>query len=93
MLWLCAGEYRGAKTVKAFIRYCLARYKEDQAGKAYRIYVTDALRHIAQNTAKYVGGTYTKKRFVEVIEPPKKEKQVESPDEVKARILKKLRGR
>lgn len=36
---------------------------------AYRIYVTDALKTIAENTAKYSGGSYPAKRYADIIKP------------------------
>lgn len=42
--------------------------------KAYRTYVTDALRLISESTAKYGGGPYLSKRFADIIDPPKKTK-------------------
>ena len=39
--------------------------------EAYRIYVTDALRIIGQNTAKYGGGSYQQLRFADIIRPHK----------------------
>ncbi len=39
----------------------------------YRIYVTDALRIIAENTAKNVGGSYLQARYVDFAIPQKEE--------------------
>lgn len=44
------------------------------------MYVTDALRIISENTAKYAGGSYQKARWVELIHPPKEETR--TPEEV-----------
>lgn len=41
--------------------------------EVYRIYVTDALRVVAENTAKFVGGRSIEKRYIDVIEPKKKD--------------------
>lgn len=40
---------------------------------AYRVYVTDALRIIGENTAKFVSGNYIKLRFADAIKPQKEE--------------------
>ena len=40
---------------------------------AYRIYVTDALKTTAENTAKFVGGNYIKARYFDVIHPKKQD--------------------
>lgn len=39
--------------------------------EVYRVYVTDTLRIISENTAKYAGGSYATKRYAEIINPPK----------------------
>lgn len=63
----------------------MARYKEIQERKVYRIYVTDALRIVAENTAKYAGGNYIKARYIEVIEP--KQQDNRSCEEITADIV------
>lgn len=55
------------------------------------MYVTDALKLIAENTAKYAGGGYIQKRYADVITPQKEETR--TPEEVTNYMLKKLRGR
>ena len=55
------------------------------------MYVTDALKLIAENTAKYAGGGYIQKRYVDVITTQKEEAR--TPEEVTSHMLKKLRGR
>lgn len=62
------------------MRYCLARYEEIQLDKAYRVYVTDALRVLTENTAKISGGGYIQRRYVELVEPRKEETR--SGDEI-----------
>ncbi len=37
------------------------------------MYVTDALKAVAENTAKYAGGGYIKVRYIEIIDPPPEE--------------------
>lgn len=37
------------------------------------MYVTDALKAVAENTAKYSGGGYIKARYIEIIDPPPEE--------------------
>lgn len=53
--------------------YCAARFVEWARAEAYRIYVTDALRFVAENTAQYVGGDYIKARYADMIEPKKQD--------------------
>lgn len=48
------------------IEHCINALKAKREDQAYRAYVTDALRLISENTAKYAGGSYIKARFVEI---------------------------
>lgn len=52
------------------------------------MYVTDALRIIGENTAKYAGGSYLKARWTDIIHPPKEETR--TADEIIERMKKKL---
>lgn len=54
------------------------------------MYITDSLRIIGENTAKYAGGNYIKKRYADIIDPQPEETR--TPDEVITHIKKKLRG-
>ena len=65
--------------------YCIARYKREQEEKAYRVYVTDALRLTVENTAKYVGGEYIKARYIDIIEPKKRDNR--TCEEITADII------
>lgn len=51
----------------------MARLNEKVRNDAYRIYVTDALRIVAENTARYAGGNYIKARYADIIEPKKQD--------------------
>lgn len=51
----------------------MARLNEKVRNDAYRIYVTDALRIVAENTARYTCGNYIKARYVDIIEPKKQD--------------------
>lgn len=51
----------------------MARLNEKARNDAYRIYVTDALRLVAENTAKYASGDYIKARYADIIEPKKQD--------------------
>ena len=68
------------------MRYVLAQYRREQEDKAYRIYVTDALRLISENTASAVGGKYITARFADVIAPPKEEDN-RTCEEITAEII------
>lgn len=50
------------------MRYAIALYNEKQCDKAYRIYVTDSLKLITENTARLVNdGQYMTMRWCDVI--------------------------
>lgn len=68
------------------MRYVLAQYRREQEDKAYRIYVTDTLRLISENTASSVGGKYITARFADVIAPPKEEDN-RTCEEITAEII------
>lgn len=55
------------------MRYCLARYEENQQSKAYRVYVTDALQIVAENTERSAGGKHLERRYIDVITPKKED--------------------
>ena len=49
------------------MRYAMARYQSQQRDLAYRIYVSDCLRIISENTAKMGGGSYITAKFADII--------------------------
>ena len=51
------------------MRYAMARYQSQQRELAYRIYVTDCLRMVTENTAKMSQGAHTAARFYDIINP------------------------
>lgn len=51
------------------MRYVLTRYTEYQRDVAYRIYVTNCLRMITENSAKSGGGSYIKVSFADILYP------------------------
>lgn len=51
----------------------MARFNEKARNDAYRIYVTDALRIVGENTARYASGNYIKARYADMIEPKKQD--------------------
>ena len=51
----------------------MARLNERAKNEAYRIYVTDALRIVAENTARYTGGNCIKARYIDVVEPKRQD--------------------
>lgn len=58
------------------IEHCLSEYKKRSEEKLYRIYVTDTLKAIAENTTHFAGldgmvdyGTTMSQRWIDVLEP------------------------
>ena len=49
------------------MRYAMARYQSQQRDLAYRIYVSDCLRIISENTAKMGGGSYITAKLADII--------------------------
>ena len=68
------------------MRYAMARYQSQQRDLAYRIYVTDCLRIISENTAKVCGGSYITAKFADIINPKPVDNR--TGDEVAADIIK-----
>lgn len=68
------------------MRYAMARYQSQQRDFAYRIYVTDCLRIISENTAKMCGGSYITVKLADIINPKPVENR--SGEEIAADIIK-----
>lgn len=52
------------------MRYVKARAEKNALDKSYRIYVTDSLKMIAENTSKYAGGSSFSIRYIDLIKKP-----------------------
>jgi hypothetical protein len=50
------------------INSCISLFKNQQEEKAYKNYVTECLRIITENTAKFGGGSYMQIKFSELID-------------------------
>ena len=68
------------------MRYATARFNQHQRDLAYRIYVTDCLRIISENTAKIGGGSYITAKFADIINPKPVDNQ--TGEEIAADIIK-----
>ena len=55
------------------IDHCIAFSRKQEEEKVYKIYVTDALKIIAENTARFAGGSSLNIRFYDIINPVKVE--------------------
>ena len=67
ILWVCLIENKG-KNIRIILRYAAAKVNLYNAEIAYRIYVTDCLKLITENTALAVKGNYPTKRFIDILE-------------------------
>ena len=68
------------------MRYAIARFNHHQRDLAYRIYVTDCLRIISENTAKMCGGSYITAKLADIINPKPAENR--SGEEIAVDIIK-----
>ena len=68
------------------MRYATARFNQHQRDLAYRIYVTDCLRIISENTAKMCGGSYITAKLADIINPKPVEDR--TGEEIAADIIK-----
>ena len=68
------------------MRYAMARYQSQQRDLAYRIYVSECLRMIGENTAKVSGGSYMTAKFEEIIS--QKPADNKTGEEIAADIIK-----
>ena len=72
------------------IEHYIAFFKKEQQEKAFKIYLTDSLQILTENTAKMGnGGKYLQARFADYIAPQKEEKR--TADEVITELKEKLR--
>lgn len=62
------------------IDHCVAFAEKHSKEKMLVMYTTDALKMIAQNTAKSVSGSYFKHRYEDIITPKKEENEVNRAD-------------
>lgn len=67
------------------IEHCISHFLELKQEESYRAYITEALRILTENTAKYSGGSYLKKSYSEIFSK-KEEKKEKTAKEIKSRI-------
>jgi hypothetical protein len=74
-------------------RSCIAALpavlKREAHADAYRVYVTDALKVICENTARYAGGSCIEMRYIDLINP--KPEDTRTGEEVIEHMKSKLR--
>ena len=82
------------------IEHCIFTLKSLNEEKSYRVYVTDALMAIADNTTHLVGtqgvvdyGKTIKERWIDVLNPPPKiPEDNRTSEEIASDIWKRIRG-
>lgn len=72
------------------VQHCIAFFRKREEEKAFRVYVTDALRAITSNTANMFGGYTIASRYAELVGLIKADER--SGDEIVADILERLRA-
>lgn len=83
MFWECYGDYHGRRALKTFLPFFHAKLEKSIQEAQFRVYITDALYYAPRNQ-------WMSKRFVELIDEPKKPKDNRSGDEVAAEVIKRL---
>lgn len=75
-------------TVRAYVSALPALLKQQAKDDAYKVYITEALRFISENTAKYTGGGYIKVKYTDIINPRPEEKRTRTEiiDQMKLRL-------
>lgn len=78
------------------MEHCILTLRKENDEKVFRAYVTDALKAIAENTARFAGGSYMQARFASIAgygsgkkDAPEK---VQTEEEIISRISGKLRA-
>ena len=84
-LALLSAPKMGARALLSALPVLLKKQAQEQA---YRIYVTDALKIITENTAKYSGGNYMKIRYYDLENPKPEENR--TPEEIIGNMKEKI---
>ncbi len=71
------------------IDHCISAFQKEQEEKAFRIYLTDALQAIAENTQRFAGGMKMNKRYYDIINI-KPQKQEKTADDIILRLKGKI---
>lgn len=73
------------------MRYAVERFKQYERDEACRIFVTDALKVLTENTQRFAGGRAMSMRYYDLVHPAQEVKQEETGDEIIARLKGKLK--
>lgn len=67
---------------------CISSFKQEQENKAFRLYVTEGIKYISENTAHFVeGGKYLAISYSDMIEP--KEEDNRTAEEIVDDVIEK----
>ena len=74
--------------MRAYVSALPALLKQQAKDDAYKAYITEALRIISENTARYTGGGYIKVKYTDIINPRPEEKRTRTEiiDQMKLRL-------
>ena len=64
------------------IRLILAEYKRQQEELAFRIYMTESIRLLTENTARFSGGSVIKERYYDIVNRKHEYEEEKSGDEI-----------
>lgn len=70
--------------------YALARWRRQVRRKVWQAYMAEALRLAGENAARLGGGPYLQIHYSDLLEP--KPEETRTPQQVKQKMLKMLRG-
>ena len=70
------------------MHYCRARLDADLEAYAFSVYVTDALKALAENTCRRVGGSTMRMRWTEMLERSRQGAPAQTAEEIAAEVMK-----
>lgn len=73
------------------IDHCVSAFSKIQHEKIYRMYLTDALKCISENTAKFAQGSAMSRRWID-LEEPRVLKETRSAEEIIDDFKRRLNG-
>ena len=72
------------------VEHCISALLQKREQKAYRVYVTDALKVIAENTSRFNGGATMNGRWFDLVDVSKPKAKEQSQEEIINRLRHKL---
>lgn len=69
------------------VRLILSEYKREQEEAIYRIYLTDSLKVLTENSAKHAGGSMIRMRYHDIINKHETGADKRSGDEIASEII------